>query len=129
MSQRYVIRMYESTGKDGQTCAGTVVEPMNTHLSQYGYSAQDVENSLKRDVASGKLPSGKVYQICPCFGNVELIRSVAASTDGTFGRIFLDPASGLYGELRRIRLPAPSPAISADDVPSSQPEPVMSSSV
>lgn len=121
MSQRYVIRMFESTEKDGQTCAGTLVEPVNRHLAKYGYSADDVEGSVRRDVAKGKLPSGKVYQICPSMGNVELIRSVAASMDGTFERVFLDPASGLYGELRRIRLPK--------DFRCPEPEPSMSCSL
>ena len=102
--------MFESCEKDGQTCAGTVVESVNRHLAIYGYSADDAEASLRRDVAKGKLPSGKVYQICPSLGNIELIRSVAASIDGKFERVFLDPASGLYGELRRIRLPRKSEA-------------------
>jgi hypothetical protein len=64
---------------------------------------------LRVDVAAGKLPAGRVYQVCPWVGNPELIRSVSISLDGISSRVFLDPASGPYGYLRRIRLPADSP--------------------
>jgi hypothetical protein len=30
---------------------------------------------------------------------------VAASLDGSFERVFLDPAAGLYSDTRRVRVP------------------------
>ena len=105
MSSRYQIRVFESTAKDGATTAGTVVGPTVQTFSIYGYSGDEAVTSIRRDVAKGKLAKGKVYQICPLFGNPELIRSLAVGLDGNCVRVFLDPASGLYGELRRIRLP------------------------
>lgn|SRR5581483_2441890 len=104
MSHRYMIRTYEDAEQKGATAAGTLVAPVNRDLSVYAYTADEAEKKLRSDIASGKLPAGKVYQICPWLANPELIRSVAASLDGTFYRVFLDPA-GLYSELRRIRLP------------------------
>jgi len=103
-----MIRIYEDADQNGATTSGTVIAPINRDLSVYAYSADEAEKKLRSDIESGKLPAGKVYQICPWFANPELIRSVAASLDGSFQRVFLDPATGLYGELRRIRLPKDS---------------------
>jgi hypothetical protein len=103
-----MIRTYEDREKNGATDAGTVVEPVNRELAVYAYSADEAEARIRKDVAGGKLPPGRVYQICPWMANPELIRSVAASLDGSFQRVFLDPAAGLYSELRRVRLPRPA---------------------
>jgi hypothetical protein len=103
-----MIRTYEDREKNGSTNPDTIVEPVNRELAIYAYSADEAETKIRKDIAGGKLPAGRVYQICPWMANPELIRSVAASLDGSFQRVFLDPASGLYGELRRIRLPRPA---------------------
>lgn len=100
-----MVRMYEAQDQTGDTSAGTVVKPIDRHLSIYAASSEEAEAALHRDVWNKKLPGGRVYQLCPWVGNPELIRSVAFATDGSSARVFLDPASGPYGELRRIRLP------------------------
>ena len=100
-----MIRMYEAEDQTGDTRVGTVVKPIDRHLSIYANTSEEAEATLHRDVLNKKLPSGKVYQICPWVGTPELIRSIAFSHEGTSDRVFLDPASGPYGELRRIRLP------------------------
>ncbi len=105
MNRRYCIRVYESREKNGMTCAGTVVIPVDTPVSIYADSGELAEMRLRQEVESGKLPSGKIYQICPSLAVPELIRSVAAGLDGSFERVFLDPAAGLYSEARRVRLP------------------------
>src|SRR5579875_1321392 len=112
MSLRYMIRMFQDKDRTGNTLPGTIVQPVELPMSIYANSAEEAENKLRIDVASGKLPAGRVYQICPWVGNPELIRSIAISLEGNWGRVFLDPASGPYGYLRRIRLPADSPLLS-----------------
>jgi hypothetical protein len=107
MSKRYCVRVYESREKDGQTCVGTIVVPIDSFVSIYADSAELAERELRKEVESGRLPSGRIYQICPNLAVPELIRSVAASREGIFERVFLDPASGLYSEARRVRLPDP----------------------
>ena len=108
MSCRYQVRIFESTQKDGATSAGTIVAPVSQPLSIYAYSGEDAEKCIRKDVAKGKLARGKVYQILPLIGNAELTRSLAVAIDGSFERVFLDPATGLYSEFRRIRLPQPT---------------------
>ncbi|MBV9156612.1 MAG: hypothetical protein JO097_10145 [Acidobacteriaceae bacterium] len=110
MSQRYRIRVYESADEDCAVTNGAVVAPIERSFTIYAYSAEEAQTAVQNDVSKGKLPSGRVYQICPWLGNPELIRSIAASQDGSFQRVFLDPAFGLYGEFRRIRFAKPSPA-------------------
>lgn len=115
MSQRYMVRMYEAQNQTGETSVGTIVKPIDRHISIYATSSEEAEARLHRDVWNKKLPSGKVYQLCPWVGNPELIRSVAFAADGSSRRVFLDPASGPYGELRRIRLPKGSnPNVNGD---------------
>lgn len=118
MSHRYIIRTYQDCDKKGATGPGTIVEPMTRELSFYAYSADEVEQRLHREIASGQLAAGRVYQICPWMSNPELIRSVAVSLDGSFQRVFLDPSAGLYGEFRRIRLPRPVASEQDESVPS-----------
>ena len=108
MSQRYLIRVYEDKEKKGSVTPGTIVENLDRNFAVYAYSAEEVEAQLQRDVISGKMTGGRVYQISPWMGNLELIRSTAISTDGSAQRVFLDPASGMYGDLRRIRFLRPS---------------------
>jgi hypothetical protein len=105
MSKRYCVRVYESREKNGQTCVGTVVVPVESFVSIYADSGELAERKLRIEVESGQLPRGRIYQICPSLAIPELIRSVAASREGTFERVFLDPAAGLYNEARRVRLP------------------------
>ncbi len=102
-----MIRIYEDLHEKGSTSAGTILTPASRELCMYAESAGDAEQRVRADVTSGGLPSGRVYQISPWLSNPELVRSVAASTDGSFQRVFLDPSAGLYSELRRIRLPKP----------------------
>ena len=104
MSGRYQVRMFESMEKDGATAAGTVLTPMAQTFSVYAESADEADKLIRRDITTGKRPRGKVYQILPVLGNAEFARSLAVSTEGSFDRVFLDPASGPYSEFRRIRL-------------------------
>jgi hypothetical protein len=105
MNNRYCIRVYESRERNGKTCAGTVVVPVDIPVSVYADSGELAEMKLRHEVEHGRLPSGRIYQICPSLAIPELIRSVAAGLDGSFERVFLDPAAGLYSEARRVRLP------------------------
>ncbi len=108
MSERYRIRVYESADEDFAVAPGTVVAPIERSFTIYACSAEEAQAAVQNDVSNGKLASGKVYQICPWLGNPELIRSIAASQDGSFQTVFLDPAFGLYGEFRRVRAVGPS---------------------
>jgi hypothetical protein len=119
---RYIIRVFSDRDQKNATIPGTVVEPTNTQLSFYEDSADHAEKKLNSEIIKGKLPKGRVYQICPSMGSFEPIRSCAIAADGSAQRVFLDPVDGLYGELRRIRLPRPivteDPPVEAEtDVP------------
>ncbi|HTU45650.1 MAG TPA: hypothetical protein VMF91_11345 [Bryobacteraceae bacterium] len=105
MSCRYQIRVFESTQKDGATAAGTIIAPIAQTFSVYAHSGEEAEKSIRKDIDKGKLARGKVYQILPLLGNAEFTRSLAAGLEGSFDRVFLDPAAGPYSEFRRIRLP------------------------
>jgi len=107
MSCRYQVRVFESTQKDGATAAGTIIAPLAQTFSVYAYSGEEAEKSIRKDIDKGKLARGKVYQILPLLGNAELTRSLAVGLEGSFDRVFLDPAAGPYSEFRRIRLPQP----------------------
>ena len=107
MSHKYTIRIWEDFNKTGATSPGTIVEPVKRELSFYADSAEEIEQRVRKDVLAGNIPRGRVYQICGSSSDAGLIRSFAASLDGSFQRVFLDPAEGLYGESRRIRLPRP----------------------
>jgi hypothetical protein len=104
---RYVIRVFSDRDQNNATAPGTVVEPKSLQLSFYEDSADDAEKRLNSEVLKGKLSKGRVYQICPSMGSFEPIRTCAIGLDGSAQRVFLDPVDGLYGELRRIRLPRP----------------------
>ena len=105
---RYIVRIFSDQEQNGATVPGTVVTPVNTELSFYVDSADEAEKKLYRDVLSGKLSKGRVYQICPSLGSFEPIRTCAISPDGQWQRVFLDPVDGMYSSLRRIRLPRPA---------------------
>ena len=107
MNKRYCVRVYESRKRDGMTCAGTVVVPVDSFVSIYADSGDLAEQKLRQEVELGNLPYGRIYQICPSLSVAELIRSVAVSLEGSFERVFLDPAAGLYSETRKVRLPEP----------------------
>lgn len=107
---RYMIRVFSDREQNSATAPGAVVEPVNIQLSFYEDSADDAEKKLYREVLNGKLPKGRVYQICPSMGSFEPIRTCAVASDGSAQRVFLDPVDGLYGESRRIRLPRPKVA-------------------
>lgn len=115
---RYVIRVFGDRQKKETTEAGTVVEPLEYQLSFFTDSADDAEKRLCREILEGKLPRGRVYQICPSMGSFEPIRTCAIASDGSSQRVFLDPVDGLYGAARRIRLPRPaaleSPPVDAE---------------
>ena len=114
MNNRYCVRVYESPEKNGVTCAGTIMAPVESFVSIYADSADLAELKLRLEVESGRLPGGRVYQICPSLAVPELIRSIAAGIDGSFERVFLDPAAGLYSSARRVRLPDSSRAQQQD---------------
>jgi hypothetical protein len=103
MSNGYKVRVYESCRGDGAICSGTVVERVDPSFTISSESADQAMNWIHRNVLRSRLSSSRIYQICPMICNPEPIRSVAAGLDGSFIRIFLDPASGLCGELRRVR--------------------------
>jgi hypothetical protein len=107
MSHKYTIRIWEDFNQRGSTTPGTIVLPVRRELSFYAESGEEAEQRVRNDVAAGNIPAGRVYQICPSMAEAGLIRTIAASLDGSCQRVFLDPAEGLYGESRRIRLPRP----------------------
>lgn len=115
MSCRYQVRVFESVQQDGATAAGTTVRPSVETFSVYAYSADEAEKSICKGVANGKLKRGRVYQIWPFLGNGEFTRSLAIACDGSLHRVWLDPATGPFGELRRIRVPSDT---AASDTPS-----------
>src|SRR4051812_24012993 len=100
MSNTYSVRIYESADGRNSTSAETIVALSAHILTFYAYTAGEVETSICNGVLNGTLAFGKVYQICPCFGNSELVRSIAVLSDGSFARVFLDPAQESYGEFR-----------------------------
>lgn len=104
---RYIIRQFSDQEQNNATVPGTIVEPVDIQMSFYEDSADDAEKKLHSEITKGKLPKGRVYQICPSMGSFEPIRSCAVDAEGSAHRVFLDPVNGLYGELRRIRLPRP----------------------
>lgn len=114
MSCRYQVRIFESTEKDGATSPGTIMAPVTQTFSVYVHSAEEAEKSISKDIAKGKLARGRVYQVLPLLGNAELTRSLAVGLDGSFHRVFLDPAAGPYSEFRRIRLPQATAASQPD---------------
>lgn len=103
MSQRYKISAFESGDRDGSVAAGTIVLPVERSFSVYSRCVDEAEQKVQQDIADGKLSSGRVYQICPPFGNSESIRSFSVCSQGNCKRTYLDPASGIYSEFRRIR--------------------------
>lgn len=105
---KYTIRIWEDFNQRGATSPGTVLLPVRRELSFYAESGDEAEQRLRKDIVAGNIPPGRVYQICPSMSEGGLIRTIAASLDGSFQRVFLDPAEGLYGESRRIRLPRPT---------------------
>ncbi|SRR5579875_1071402 len=119
---RYIVRVFADQEDNGATAPGTVVRPLSMPLSFYEDSADAAEKKLYREVLSGKLPKGRVYQICPSLGSLEPIRTCAVANDGSAQRVFLDPANGLYGELRRIRLPRPNAAEPASTAGTAAPD-------
>jgi len=107
MDYRYKIRMFESPDGHGNVAAGTIVRPIDQSFSLFAATADEVERKLCKSITEGKVAAGRIYQICPEFGNAELIRSVAIGSDSKSTRVFLDPANGLYSEHRRVRYPRP----------------------
>jgi hypothetical protein len=102
---RYIVRLFTDVDETNSTAPGTLVRPQELQISFYTESADEAEKRLHREAREGKLPRGRIYQICPPFGNFEPIRTCAVSLNGSTQRVFLDPVDGLYGETRRIRLP------------------------
>ncbi len=104
MTNRYRVRIYASADQDDLVSPGTIMAMIDRSFTLYGYSAEEAEHALRKNVLAKKLERGRVYQICPAVGNPEVTRTVAVDTQGTFQRVFLDPACGLYSEFRRVRL-------------------------
>jgi hypothetical protein len=103
MSQRYKVRAFESADQDGIVEAGTIVMPVERSFSIYSRNVADAEQKIQTDVTEGKLAAGRVYEICPPFGNPESIRAFSVCQERRFRRAYLDQASGIYSEFRRIR--------------------------
>lgn len=103
MSHRYKIRAFESGDQDGMVEAGAIVLPIERTFSLFARTAEEAERKVQEEISADKLPKGRVYQICPPFGNSESIRAFSVCLAGNFRRAFLDPASGIYSEFRRIR--------------------------
>jgi hypothetical protein len=103
MSQRYKISAFQSGDQDGSVAAGTIVLPVERSFSIYSRGVDEAERTVRQDIADGKLASGRVYQISPPFGDSESIRAFSVCSQGVCRRAFLDPASGIYSEFRRIR--------------------------
>jgi hypothetical protein len=104
MHNTYTVRVYESTDGKNSTSVGTIVALTGHSFAFHAYTAGEVEILIRKRILERALPFGKVYQICPSFGNSELVRSITLLSDGSFERVFLDPAQESYGEFRRIRL-------------------------
>ena len=104
MSNNYRVRIYASADQDNLVSPGTIMAMIERSFTLYGYSAEEAEQALRKNVLAKKLERGRVYQICPAVGNPEVTRTVAVDIDGSFQRVFLDPARGLYSEFRRVRL-------------------------
>jgi hypothetical protein len=103
MSHRYKVRVFEGGDQDGSIEAGTIVLPLDRVFSLFARTAQEAEAKVQSEVAAEKLAWGCVYQICPPFGNPESIRAFSVDTMGNCQRTYLDPASGIFSEFRRIR--------------------------
>jgi hypothetical protein len=103
MSQRYKVRAFESGDQDGIVDAGTIVMPVERSFSVYSRNVADAEQKIQAEVTEGKLATGRIYEICPPFGNPESIRAFSVCHQRIFRRAYLDPASGIYSEFRRIR--------------------------
>lgn len=103
MSHRYKIRAFESGDQDGAVDAGTIVLPIDRSFSLFARTAEEAERKVKEEVIADKLAKGRIYQVCPPFGNSESIRAFSVCLTGNFRRAYLDPASGIYSEFRRIR--------------------------
>jgi hypothetical protein len=103
MSHRYKVRVFESGDQDGSVGAGTIVLPLDRNFSLFARSAQEAEAKVQSEVATQALAAGCIYQVCPPFGNPESIRSFAVDSAGNVQRVYLDPASGIFSEFRRLR--------------------------
>lgn len=103
MDYRYKIRIYETREKDGSLAAGAVVVPTDRSFSLTAASAGAVERILCEYVTGKKLPTGRIYQICPGIGNPEEILSVAIGEGAESKRVILEAAMGMYSVYRRIR--------------------------
>jgi hypothetical protein len=103
MNHRYKVRVFSSNEGDGEIAAGTIVQAIERSFYVQARSADDVERAIQLDISRHKLAKGRVYQVCPQFGNPEPIRAFSVAADGAVQRAFLDPAQGIYSEFRRIR--------------------------
>jgi hypothetical protein len=103
MSNKYKIRMYESGDGERVTISGTIVLPIDRSFAVHAGSTEEAESTICQDVRAGKLPFDRIYQICPPSGDCEEIRSIVISKEGGGQAVFLDQASGLYSEFRRLR--------------------------
>jgi hypothetical protein len=97
--------MFEAVDKQVSISSDNELQPVNLPLSIYCETAEEAEAKIRLKVSKGELKRNRAYQICPSVGNEELTRSIAAFPDGSFARVFLDPASGLYAANRRLRIP------------------------
>jgi hypothetical protein len=103
MTHRYKIRAFETGDPESKVEAGTVVLPSDRLFSLFARSVDEAERKIQDDLAADKLPKGRVYQVCPPFGNSESIRAFTVTREGDCRRVYLDPASGIDPECRRIR--------------------------
>jgi hypothetical protein len=103
MRNRYKIRPFESCDFDGTVEAGTVVMPVERCFSIQAGSVAEAESKVRLQIETGQIKACRVYEITPPFGNSESIRAFSVNHELQFLRAYLDPATGVYSEFRRIR--------------------------
>jgi hypothetical protein len=73
----------------------------------------EVEATIRRNVAAKLIPCGCVYEIFPPRESSESLRSLAVALDGTFHACHLEPGKGLYAEFRTISFDMPERPVAA----------------
>ncbi len=111
MKNRYKVRAHESGERDGATSDGTIVLHLGGSVAIEAESMDAVEALVRKQVATGKLAKGSVYQIAVCGSTGERTRTLAVDLLGNIRDCRLDRAEGFYSEFRRIHYPAPAPVL------------------
>ncbi len=109
MKNRYKVRAHESGERDGATGEGTIVLHLGGSVAIEAESMDSVEALVHKQVSSGKMAKGSVYQIAACGSTGERTRTLAVDLLGNIRDCRLDRAEGIYAEFRRIHYPPPAP--------------------